>query len=193
MEGGPAISEDRPLLYAVLALPILGAVGWGMLAASPGPSTAGANRALLSLVLAAGAVFAWRERSSARLRSLLVTGTACHVFFVAAVALFGVHLAMVLSSPFRADAWVYDFRFYSLLLLGGVGLVQGVAGVASTPGVLRGERPAVGRAARAAWWLLALNAPLVPVMAFAAAFAVGALSVLALLGVSRGAFALPND
>ncbi len=193
MEGGPAISEDRPLLCAALALPILAAVAWGMLAAAPGPSTTGANRALLSLVLAAGGIFAWREHSSARLRSLLVTGTACHLFFLSAVALFGVHLAVVLSTPLRVDGWVYDFRFYSLLLLGGVGLVHGILGVASTPGIVRGERPAVSRGFRSALWLLAINAPLIPVMNFAAAFAVGALSVLALLVAARGAFALAND
>ena len=187
------MANDRPLLCVVLALPILAAVVWGMLAAAPGPSTLGANRALLALVLAAGAVFAWRERSSARLRSLLVTGIACHVFFVAVVALFGVHLAVVLSTPLRVEGWVYDFRFYSLLLVGGVGLVHGILGVASTPGIVRGERPAVWRSLRAGLWLLAINAPLIPVMDFAAAFAVGALSVLGLLGVARGAFAVAND
>jgi hypothetical protein len=193
MESDPAITSDRPLLCLALALPIPAAVAWGMLAAAPGPSTVAANRALLSLVLAAGAVFAWREHSSARLRSLLVSGTACHVYFVAALALFGVHLALVLSTPFRVEGWVYDFRFYSLMLVGGVGLVHGILGVASTPGIVRGERPAVGRGLRAALWLLAVNAPLIPVMDFAAAFAVGALSVLGLLSMTRSEFAMAND
>ena len=193
MDGGPAISEDRPLLCVALTLPILAAVAWGMLAAAPGPSTTGANRALLSLVLAAGGIFAWRERSSARLRSLLVAGTACHVFFVSAVALFGVHLAVVLSTPLRIDGWVYDFRFYSLLLLGGVALVHGALGVASTPGIVRGERPAMSRGFRRR--PVAAGDQRTPDSGddFAAAFAVGALSVLALLGAARGAFALAND
>ena len=90
-------------------------------------------------------------------------------------------VARVQESPFD-----YTFRFYSLLLLGGLFIAAGLVAATKTEGLARG-RCSAWRAAVSLWCgVLAINLPLVPLQRFAIAFSViAAIALLLLAGVRR--------
>ena len=57
------------------------------------------------------------------------TNRALFVGILGATALFAVHLGAIVSLPLRSASPSYDFRLYSLLLLGVVGLLPAVFGL----------------------------------------------------------------
>ncbi|HEV8322844.1 MAG TPA: hypothetical protein VG389_14615 [Myxococcota bacterium] len=75
--------------------------------------------------------------------------------------------------------FVYDFRAYSLMLLGAVIAVPGAALAFATRGLARGERGPFRLAVALTLWLLAVTAPALPLvpgtMPFIAALNLGAL------------------
>ncbi len=84
--------------------------------------------------------------------------------------LFGVHLGAILTLILRGDAFAYDFRFYSLVLVGVVAIIPAISGL--LPGRSR---------VRAAALLLAINVPLIPLQDFAIAFTIAGAATLAIL------------
>jgi hypothetical protein len=140
---------------------------------------------LFVAILGATALVGFRFRSAASSLPVVIVAWTTGLFFVAATALFAVHLGAVLSLPLRSAVVSYDFRLYSLLLLGVVGLVPAILGLHTLPGLARGGVPARGRATRICLVLLAVNIPLIPLQDFAVAFSISGVCVLAELFLLR--------
>ena len=80
----------------------------------------------------------------------------------------------------------YDFRLYSLLLLGALLAALGLITASAAPGLARGEGAAWRRALWATLALLAVTLPLIPIQVFGLAFAlVGAVNLLGLVAARR--------
>jgi hypothetical protein len=136
--------------------------------------------------LAAALVFGWKNhRRHARLAAnvaatlslasgVVVVGSAvAHLFFVTLIAL-------------RRSPFVYDFRLYSLLLLGGLLAAAGLLLVLGAPGVARGDPGSLRRTRNAALVLIAVNLPLIPVQGAAGPLAgLSAAVLVALLVAGR--------
>jgi hypothetical protein len=141
----------------------------------------GGNTGSIILVLgalAAALVFGWRNhRRHARLAAnaaatlslasaiVVVGSAAAHLFFVALIA-------------FRRSPFVYDFRLYSLLLLGGLLITAGLMLALGAPGVARADPGSLRRTRNAALVLLAVNLPLIPIQGAAGPVAGLSLAVL---------------
>ena len=96
------------------------------------------------------------------------------------------HIAAVAATAFGAD-FVYDFRWYALLLFGACGLLGSVACVAAARRMATSDPRARRRMIAAALALLVLNAPLVTLQTFSAWFTAGAAALLAVLALVRPA------
>ena len=105
------------------------------------------------------------------------------------VAVLGRALAGRGSGP--GGTFVYDFRFYSLVLLGVMLIAASVACLTSVRSLIRGDAGGHKVALSAALVLLALNVPLMPIEGFAVAFAIFALANLAALWCARKHFRVP--
>jgi hypothetical protein len=101
------------------------------------------------------------------------------------------HLAAVVIEAIKQghrQQFIYDFRFYSLVLLGALLIATGIAASVVATGLARGER-AAWRVSLSVWIIiLAVNLPLVPLQGFAVAFSVLAALALLLLGGMRKHF-----
>ena len=109
------------------------------------------------------------------------------------VLLAGGHLAAIISRALAGKGtgnapFVYNFRFYSLVLTGLVMVVPGFLCLLSVKGLLRGEEAARRKALWASLVLLAVNVPLTPIQGFAYALAAVALVNLVGLTVFRTRF-----
>ena len=87
-----------------------------------------------------------------------------------------------------APAFVYDFNFYSLLLVGFVIVVSGLLCLLSARGIARGDLLARRRALLSTLVILAVNVPLAPIQGFAYGLAILALFNLIGLAASRKRF-----
>jgi hypothetical protein len=145
---------------------------------------------VLLVAVAATAAFCWRQ---VRLRrdGLLIAAAA--VVLLGALLMAGLaalHTGAVVAVALRrstasgGEGFSYDFRFYSLLLLGAVLLTLAVRCVAAAAGLARGEAGARRRALGGTLGLLAVDAPLIPIQAFAVAFTVLAGLALVALAVA---------
>lgn len=146
---------------------------------------------LLDLVPFAGAVVA-TVVTTLRLRRAplpwIRLATAVFGYFAGALigALGAAHSVAVIMTAIgreRQNAFVYDFHFYSLLLLGVLLITTGAAGATAAAHLARGDR-ASWRASIAVWTaILAINVPLIPLQGFAILFS--SLAALQLLLVWR--------
>ena len=160
-------------------------MAWATLKPAPSSAATFTNRVLFVAILGATALFARRLRSDASSLPIVVVALTTGLFFLAASILFAAHLAAVLSLPLRSAAASYDFRLYSLLLLGAAGLVPGILGLRTLPGLARGVVASPRRATRLCLVLLAVNIPLIPLQDFAVALSISGVSVLAALFLLR--------
>lgn len=86
----------------------------------------------------------------------------------------------------RGQQFVYDYRFYSLILLGAVLIAGGLLATLQAASLARGQ-PAGWRASVTVWAaILAVNLPLVPLQGFAVLFsALATVALLLLAGTKR--------
>lgn len=90
--------------------------------------------------------------------------------------LFGVgHFTGVALTAMRRGVLIYDFRFYSMLLVGGLMIAPSVVGLRQVPGIRRGEAGAWRTAQASSLVLLAANLPMLPMQRAQAFVAFGAL------------------
>ena len=123
------------------------------------------------LVLVAIVLFARKHRARGLAPSAVAAGLVTLASGLITIGLSVAHLVVVVIVAIRRSPLVYDFRLYSLILLGialtGLGLVL----VLAAAGVTQGD-PARTRLARNSALLLALiNVPLAPLQGFAVLFA----------------------
>jgi hypothetical protein len=145
----------------------------------------------LSGLIAAMLVFIAARRHAPTLLALVAAlDTLCGS---ESVLLAGAHLTSIIGRALAGrgsgDApFVYNFRFYSLVLTGFVIVVPGFLCLLSVRGLIRGEEAARRTALWASVALLAVNVPLTPIQGFAYALAAVALVNLAGLAFLRGRF-----
>lgn len=145
---------------------------------------------LFAAVIGATIWFAVRAqgRGAGRLAAL---GTV--TFFTGALiaSLGSVHTLAVIGRALREPAFEYDFRLYSLVMLGGCQVAGGLRCLSTSWNVTRGDARAWKAAVVATTLLLVLNAPLMPIQGFAVGFSaflfVAAISLIA----TRHRFAPP--
>jgi hypothetical protein len=143
---------------------------------------------VLFAATAASIAFAWRMQRRGN-PAALVRGGALGLFGgLATLGLALGHLTAVALVELRRSPRQYDFRVYSLLLLGGTLAALGAGLAASAAGVARGERAAWNRAVGIALALLVVNGPLAPIQGFAVA-----VLVFVLVGLGGLLAARPHD
>jgi hypothetical protein len=104
------------------------------------------------------------------------------------------HLAAVVGRAISGKGFggetyfAYDFRFYSLLLLGAVIIIPGLVFVMHARRLTDGDRTAWNRTLWACGALLLINVPLVPIQAFALDPALMATIILFFLWADRKQF-----
>ncbi len=160
---------------------------------TPFPAATLTNRlALVAIVIGAG-VFLRTSRGWASGSPLTALCSANFFYSLAVSTLMGLHLIAVLLVPFgvvpTVETFVYDFRFYSLVLLGIVMLVPAFRCVAASRGLAAGAFSSWERAWRNTLLLVSVNVPLAPIQDFGIAFSVAGFVNLSLLRLSRSAFA----
>jgi hypothetical protein len=134
------------------------------------------------VALLAAAWFAWRAARFRRSRADLAAATVQLAIGLLIALLSAVHSITVAVVAARRDGpLVYDFRFYSLELLGGLLIALGLGLVFAAAGIARGEVMARRAAIGACLGLLAVNLPLMPLQGFAIGFSVFAAIGLAVL------------
>ena len=137
------------------------------------------NRMMLGALLLATGIFVALIRGSVDQRRLLASAGG-FLYSLSAVTLITVHLIVLATFPFQSG-FIYDFRFYSLILFGGVVLLPSVRCLTATIRLARGN----AEASRDLWvpllMLIALNIPLIPLQDFATLFSVGGALNLMLL------------
>lgn len=107
--------------------------------------------------------------------------------------LISIHTSVILVFAFAGksgetgeDAFTYNFRFYSLMLLGGMVLTLGLFCLRSARQISRGNISGWNRALRASIILILVCAPLIPLQFFAAIFAGSAiLNVIGLILIRK--------
>ncbi len=103
--------------------------------------------------------------------------------------LFGVITRALGAKSFsEASVFTYDFRFYSLVLLGLLIAVPGFLCLVYAQGLTRGDASARKNTLWLSAWLLAINGPLIPLQGFAVLLSGLALLNLIALAVSRRRF-----
>ena len=123
----------------------------------------------IAAVLASSVLWWPRWRDVALSRRTIVALVALCAAVTAALG--GAHLLAVAA---QLAGKVYDFRAYSLLLLGVVLVLPALVCGTTIPGLLRRERRARRTALAACVWLLAVNAALIPLQGFAVLLTVAA-------------------
>lgn len=90
--------------------------------------------------------------------------------------LFGLgHYIGVIANALQSSAFVYDFRFYSMLLVGAGMIAPSVVALRQVSGLRRGELAAWRRVLAASVVLLAIHLPMLPMQRAAIFVAFGAL------------------
>jgi hypothetical protein len=140
-----------------------------------------------SLALCVGLAIAFAMRARRAGRAGIPTALASLTLFAGCMVgvLAAMHAATIVA--LRIAAWQsggsfgYDFRFYALMLLAAVLVAAGVALVRHAPGLSRGEPEARRRTLFTLVALVAVNAPLAPLQAFAIGVGALALALFVLL------------
>jgi hypothetical protein len=113
---------------------------------------------------------------------LLVVGTVDALCGLASFLLGGAHFFGVVGRALQgkglhgAQAFTYDFRFYSLVMLGLLLVVPGALCLRSARGLTKGEAAAWNNAFWSSIVLVVINGPLIPIQRFA--ILLGGLAVL---------------
>jgi hypothetical protein len=124
--------------------------------------------ALLALYASTGASIWFAVRARKRGARALATVGAVAFFSGALIAsLGGAHTLAVVGRALRRPSFVYDFRLYSLVLLGVCQITGGVRCLSTSWSLVRGSAGAWKAALAATAWLLIVNVPLVPITGFA--------------------------
>ena len=165
-----AARVPRFLPLLPLALTIVATFAWVLLKPGPTATATVVNRVLFVVILAFAGWLAQRQTPPLSKPAARLAVGAVSLFFIGAAVLFGVHLGAILTLILRGDVFAYDFRFYSLVLLGVVAIIPAISGL--LPGRSR---------VRAAALLLAINLPLIPLQDFAVAFTIAGVATLAIL------------
>ncbi len=145
-------------------------------------------------VAVATLVFFFYVRRRSGLGVLLALGIFAFFCGLIIFVLSSLHLIAVISRPIsgrglgNAPAFTYDFRFYSLVLVGLLIAVPGFICVVAARGLTRDSASAWRTALWSNLLLLAVNGPLIPIQGFATGFSALALLNLAGLVASRKKF-----
>jgi len=130
-----------------------------------------------------------------RVPGALVAAAAIDLYCGVVIASLGtMHLLAVVGRALAGrgsgpgGTFVYDFRFYSLLLFGVTLIIPALAALTAVRRLTRGDAAGARVAVSASLVLLALNIPLVPIQAFAMAPSVFALANLVALWSARNHF-----
>jgi hypothetical protein len=151
---------------------------------------------LLGVIAATLVFFVYAQRRHAPV-SLVAVGTIDFFCGLITFALAALHLGGVIGRAFLgrgfggAASFSYDFRFYSLVLVGLLIALPGFMCVISAMGLSRGDASAWKRALGSSVFLLAINVPLMPIQGFAIGLTGFALLNLIVLLVSRKHFRTP--
>ena len=133
-----------------------------------------------------------------RVPGALVAAAAIDLYCGVVIASLGtMHLIAVVGRALAGKGggpggtFVYDFRFYALLLFGVTLIIPAVAALTAVRRLTRGDAAGGRLAVSASLVLLALNIPLVPIQAFAMAPSLFALVNLVALWSARKHFRAP--
>jgi hypothetical protein len=125
--------------------------------------------AFLALFAAIGAT-TWFAAAQGRGAGALVRVGAVTFFCGALIAsLGGAHTLAVIGRALRRPSFVYDFRLYSLILLGACQIAGGLGCLSTSWRVARGDARGWKAALAATTLLLIVNVPLMPIQGFAGA------------------------
>jgi len=148
--------------------------------------------AFLALFTAIGTTIwfaATRERGAVALAVGAVT------FFCGALiaSLGSAHTIAVIARALRGPSFVYNFRLYSLVLLGACQMAGGLRCLSTSWRVARGDARAWKSALAATMLLLIVNVPLMPIQGFAGATSMIAVVTLITLIATGRRFVLQVD
>ena len=142
----------------------------------------------LLVVIVATVWFARDARRRLAPTALVVVGTFDFFGGFLSFGLASLHLAAVMAQalsgrgPGGVPTFAYDFRFYSLVLLGAVIVIPGLLCAIYARGLTRGDTLAWKTVVWSSLALLAINAPLVPIQGFAPGLS--AFALLNLVGLA---------
>jgi len=142
--------------------------------------------AFLALFTAIGATIwfaATRERGAV---ALVAVGAA--TFFCGALiaSLGSAHTAVVIGRALRGPTFVYNFRLYSLVLLGACQMAGGLRCLSMSWRVASGDARAWKSALIATMLLLIVNVPLIPIQGFAGATSmIAVVTLITLIAAGR--------
>jgi hypothetical protein len=144
---------------------------------------------VMVLLAAAAAAIALGRRARRRAAPWPAVAAGAVTLFCGVVigGLISLHLAAILGSALAgkghggAPRFVYDFGFYSLVLLGVVILVPALVSIAQAPRLTAGDSRAWRRAAWSSLALVAVNAPLAPIQN--SAYLLGGLALVDLVAL----------
>lgn len=149
--------------------------------------------AFLALFAAIGGTTWFAAAASRRGAGALVRVGAVTFFCGALIAsLGGAHTLAVIGRALRRPSFVYDFRLYSLVLLGACQIAGGLRCLSTSWRVARGDERAWQAALAATMLLLIVNVPLMPIQGFAGATSMIAVVTLITL-IATGRRFVPHD
>ena len=126
--------------------------------------------AFLALFTALGATIWFAAATRGRGAGALVAVGAVTFFCSVLIASLGLaHTLAVIGRALRRPSFVYDFRLYSLVLLGACQIAGGLRCLSTSRSVVRGDARAWRAALVATTLLLIVNVPLMPIQGFAGA------------------------
>ena len=132
----------------------------------------------LGISIVASIVFAFRKKNAATSKIQIVVGTYNFFCGLLILLLSSCHFIVILSEIFLGKtlsdriAFSYNFRFYSLLLLGAILIFLSCKLLKCSVGILNRDLGSLKSAINALLFLLAINIPLVPIQGFATAFVI---------------------
>lgn len=146
--------------------------------------------ALLLLVAVVGATIWFAAAARGRGAGALAAVGAVTFFTGALIASLGsAHTLAVIGRALRGPAFEYNFRLYSLVMLGVAQVAGGLWCLSTSWNVARGDVRAWKAALAATTMLLAVNLPLMPIQGFAAGLSVFLVVTLLALIATRHRFA----
>ena len=142
--------------------------------------------AFLALFTAIGATI-WFAATRERGVVALVAVGAVTFFCGALIASLGsAHTVAVIGRALRGPSFVYNFRLYSLVLLGTCQMAGGLRCLSTSWRVTRGDARAWKSALAATMLLLIVNVPLVPIQGFAGATSlIAGVTLITLIATGR--------
>jgi hypothetical protein len=142
--------------------------------------------AFLALFTAIGATI-WFAATRKRGADALVAVGAVTFFCGALIASLGsAHTIAVIGRALRGPSFVYNFRLYSLVLLGTCQMAGGLRCLSTSWRVTRGDARAWKSALAATMLLLIVNVPLIPIQGFAGATSlIAGVTLITLIAAGR--------